>query len=282
MAESSKIDGPSGRFKRYAEHVREKREDRKDFAMRLAGKTALVTGGSRGIGRAIVQTLAREGATVAFVYRSNAEQANQLVKDLELDQREAIDFQADVRQKAECDQIIEKVYEAFGKLDILVNNAGVIRDNLLAMMSEEHWKEVIETNLNSVYNFCHAVVKPMISARSGRIVNMSSVAAEFGNSGQANYAASKGGIEGFTRCFATEVARRGITVNAVAPGFIETDMTVAVRNAAGDQILKQIPLRRLGQPNDIANAVLFLASDEASYITGQVLKVDGGLTLGGM
>jgi 3-oxoacyl-[acyl-carrier protein] reductase len=249
--------------------------------MRLAGKTALVTGGSRGIGKAIVSALAREGADVAFVYKSSTETANKLVAELESQQRKSLAFQADVKLKADADRVIEQVLEKWEKLDILVNNAGVIRDGLLAMMTEDQWHEVIETNLTSVFNFCQAAVRPMMSARYGRIVNMSSVAAEFGNTGQTNYAASKGGIEGFTRCYATEIARRGVTVNAVAPGFIETDMTVAVRNAAGDQIAKKIPLRRLGQPDDIANAVVFLASDEASYITGQVLRVDGGMTLGG-
>jgi len=168
------------------------------------------------------------------------------------------------------------------KIDILVNNAGVIRDGLLAVMKPESWQEVIDTNLTSVYNFCHSAMRPMMSARYGRIINMSSVAAHTANPGQSNYAASKGGIEGFTRCLATEIAKRGITVNAVAPGFIETDMTESVVNAAGDQIKKQIPVKRLGKPEDIANAVLFLASDESSYITGHVLTVDGGLTLGGL
>lgn len=249
--------------------------------MRLAGKTALVTGGSRGIGKAIVQTLAREGAKVAFVYRSSKEAADKLVSDLQLDQREALAFQADVKQKSAADEVVEKVLEKWDKIDILVNNAGVIRDGLLATMSEEQWTEVVATNLNSVYNFSHACTRPMMSARSGRIINMASVAASYGNPGQSNYAASKGGIIGFTRCLASELGKRGITVNAIAPGFIETDMTIDVRNVAEDQIKKRIPLRRLGQPDDIAGAVLFLASDEASYITGQVLTVDGGLTLGG-
>ena len=249
--------------------------------MRLAGKTALVTGGSRGIGRAIVWALAREGAKVAFVYHSNREAAEQVVSELALDQREVIAFQADVKSKPEADRVVEQVLEKWGKIDILVNNAGVIRDGLLATMSPENWREVIETNLGSVYNFCQAVTRPMMSARHGRIINISSVAAEFGNPGQSNYAASKGGIDGFTRCLATELARRGITVNAVAPGFIETDMTEAVRNVAGDQIQKKIPARRLGKPEDISNAVVFLACDESSYVTGQILRVDGGLTLGG-
>jgi len=249
--------------------------------MRLAGKTALVTGGSRGIGKAIVWALAREGAKVAFVYRSHSEAANQLVSDLELDQREAIAFQADVKSKEDADRVVDEVLKKWEKIDILVNNAGIIRDGLLATMEQDQWQEVIDTNLSSVYNFCHAVARPMMSARFGRIVNMSSVAANVGNPGQSNYAASKGGIEGFTRCLAAEISRRGITVNAVAPGFIETDMTVAVRNTAGNEIKKRIPARRLGLPEDIANAVLFLVCDESSYITGHVLTVDGGLSLGG-
>ncbi len=249
--------------------------------MKLAGKTALVTGGSRGIGKAIVWALAREGAKVAFIHRSNKEAADQLVSDLKLDQWEASAFQADVKSNEDADRVVEELLEKWDKIDILVNNAGIIRDGLLATMEADQWQDVIDTNLTSVYNFCHAVVRPMMSARSGRIVNMSSVAANVGNPGQSNYAASKGGIEGFTRCLAAEVSRRGITVNAVAPGFIETDMTVAVRNAAGNEIKKRIPARRLGLPEDIANAVSFLVSDEASYITGHVLTVDGGLTLGG-
>jgi len=249
--------------------------------MRLAGKTALVTGGSRGIGKSIVWTLAAEGARVAFAYKSSTESAEKLVADLKLDQREAIAYQADVKDKAAADRVVEQVIEKWEKLDILVNNAGVIRDGLLATMSEDQWSEVIATNLNSVYNFCHAVTRPMMSARYGRIINIASVAANYGNPGQSNYAASKGGVIGFTRCLASELGRRGITVNAVAPGFIETDMTIDVRKVAEEQIKKRIPLRRLGQPEDIARAVLFLASDEASYITGQTLTVDGGLTLGG-
>ena len=249
--------------------------------MKLAGRVALVTGGSRGIGKAIVWALAKEGAKVAFVYRSRQEEAQQLVSDFELDQREALAIQANVAKKEEADKAIEEVLGKWGKIDILVNNAGVIRDGLLAVMKPENWQEVIDTNLTSVYNFCHSAMRPMMSARYGRIINMSSVAAHTGNPGQSNYAASKGGIEGFTRCLATEIAKRGITVNAVAPGFIETEMTETVVSAAGDQIKKRIPVKRLGKPEDIANAVLFLASDESSYITGHVLTVDGGLTLGG-
>lgn len=250
--------------------------------MSLSGRTALVTGGSRGIGRAIVIALAEAGAKVAFVYQSSAKPADDLVAELKAKNLEAVAYQADVKNFTVAEEIVGKITDSWEKIDILVNNAGIIRDGLLATMGEDQWGEVIQTNLNSVFNYCHAAIRPMMSARYGRIINMSSVASEFGNQGQANYAASKGGIEGFTRCFATEVARRGITVNAVAPGFIETDMTTAVRNAAEDEIKKSIPVRRLGKPEDIANAVLFLAQESASYITGQVLRVDGGLTLGGI
>jgi len=250
--------------------------------MKLAGKTALVTGGSRGIGRAIVWALAREGARVAFVFRSNTEAAGQLVKDLELDQREVLAIQADVAEPEAAQRVVDQVLEAWEQIDILVNNAGIIRDGLLATMDAQQWQDVIDTNLGSVYRFSHAVTRPMMSQRSGRIINISSVASHFGNPGQANYAASKGGIEGMTRCLATELGRRGITVNAVAPGFIETDMTEAIRNAAEEEIVKHVSCRRLGQPEDVAHATAFLASDEASYITGHVLVVDGGLTLGGL
>lgn len=250
--------------------------------MKLAGKVALVTGGSRGIGKAIVWDLARNGAKVAFVYNASAGPSEQLVKDLELDQREAMTMQCDVKDKASADAVVAQVIEKWGRIDILVNNAGIVKDSLLAMMGADQWQDVIDTNLTSVFNFCQAVTRQMMSQRHGRIINISSVSAHYGNQGQANYAASKGGLEGFTRCIATELARRGITANAVAPGFIETDMTEAVRSAAGDTIKKQIPVRRMGLPEDIAHAVTFLASDEASYITGNVLTVDGGLTLGGI
>ncbi len=250
--------------------------------MKLKDRVAVVTGGSRGIGRAVVQTLAREGAKVGFVYHSSEEPANQLVAELAGDGCEVVAFRADVSKKEQADEVVKQVLEKWGRIDILVNNAGIIRDGLLATMDPEDWHAVIETNLNSVYNFCHAVMRPMMSQRYGRIINMSSVSAEYGNQGQVNYAASKGGIQGLTRCLATEIGRRNITVNAVAPGFIETDMTEAIRNAAEDQIKKQIPVRRLGRPDDIAAAVLYLASDEAGYVTGHVLTVDGGLSLGGV
>lgn len=250
--------------------------------MSLEGRVALVTGGSRGIGRAVVEALAKDGAKVAFVYNSNADAAKAVVAAVEAAGSECRAIQADVKSKEDADRIIDDLVELWGSVDIVVNNAGIIRDGLLAMMEPDAWEAVISTNLTSVYNFCQAVTRQMMSQRYGRIINMSSVAASVANPGQANYAASKGGVEGFTRCIATELARRGITANAVAPGFIETDMTEAVVSAAGSEIKKKIPVRRLGTPADIANAVLFLAQEQSSYITGQTLTVDGGLTLGGI
>ncbi|WP_437204764.1 3-oxoacyl-[acyl-carrier-protein] reductase [Planctomicrobium sp. SH664] len=250
--------------------------------MKLDGRIALVTGGSRGIGKSIVETLAQRGAKVAFVYKSSQASAEQIANDLNAKGHEVWAIQGDVANKAEADRIVADVLAKWQRIDILVNNAGIIRDGLLAVMEPDAWQAVINTNLGSVYNFSQAVMRPMMSQRYGRIVNISSVAAEFGNQGQVNYAASKGGIQGLTRCLATEIGRRNITVNAVAPGFIETDMTESVRNAAEGEIKKRIAVRRLGKPEDIANAVAFLASDEASYITGHVLTVDGGLTLGGI
>lgn len=252
------------------------------MTLTVKDRIAVVTGGSRGIGRAIVEALARAGAKVAFVYHSSPAAAEEVAGSLNSEGCDVVALQADVRSKEAADGVIAAVVEKWGRVDILVNNAGIIKDGLLATMEPQQWQDVIDTNLTSVFNFCQAATRQMMSQRYGRIVNMSSVAADVSNPGQANYAASKGGVEGFTRCVATELARRGVTANAVAPGFIETDMTVAVVNAAGDEIKKKIPVRRLGRPEDIANAVLFFAADESSYVTGQILKVDGGLTLGGL
>jgi 3-oxoacyl-[acyl-carrier protein] reductase len=249
--------------------------------MRLQGKTALVTGGSRGIGRACTERLAAEGARVAFLYHHSQEAADGLVALLRSKGHEVTAIQADVIDTERAEKIVADLLADWQQIDILVNSAGVIRDGLFATMSPDQWHSVIQTNLTGTYNYCRAVAQPMLSSRKGSIVNISSVAAEFGSRGQVNYAASKGGIDGLTRCLAKELASRKVRVNGVAPGMIETDMSAAVRNLAGDRIKEAIPLRRVGQPQEIASVVAFLASDDASYITGQVLRADGGLSLGG-
>jgi 3-oxoacyl-[acyl-carrier protein] reductase len=250
--------------------------------MLLKDQVALVTGGSRGIGRGIVKAFAREGAKVAFVYRSKQAEAESLVQEITAAGGAAIAIQGDVADPAVPPATIAKVQQAFGgRLDILVNNAGVIRDTLFVRMSEEDWRTVLSTNLDGAFRFCKVAADLMVfKQRYGRIINISSVAAEHVNAGQTNYAASKGAINSFTKALATEVAGRNVTVNAVAPGFIETDMSEAVRNKAGDLVKKMIPAKRLGQPEDIAAVAVFLASAAASYVTGQVITVDGGLSLG--
>ncbi len=248
--------------------------------MRLKDQNALVTGGSRGIGRAIAAAFAAEGAKVAVVYRGNQEAAQQLVSEICAKGGKAVAFQADVADADSVQACVAAVEKELGPIHILVNNAGVIEDDLFVRMKPEAWNKVIQTNLGGVFNFCHAAAFGMMQRRAGRIINMSSVVAEHVNMGQANYAASKGAINSFTRALAVELAKRGVTVNAIAPGFIETDMSAAVRNKAGDRIAKFIPMRRIGTPEDIARVAVFLASADSAYITGQVLTVDGGLTLG--
>jgi 3-oxoacyl-[acyl-carrier protein] reductase len=247
---------------------------------KLQDQVALVTGGSRGIGRAIVKALAAEGAKVAFVYRGNQAAADSLVQEVAQAGGTALALQADVADPKAGETCAERVQADWGRLDILVNNAGVIKDDLFVRMEPEAWQTVLQTNLGGVYHFCRAVAYTLMRQRRGRIINISSVAAEHVNPGQCNYAASKGAINSFTKALAVELASRNVTVNAVAPGFIETDMSEAVRNKAGDIIKKLIPMRRLGKPEDVARVVVFLASEDAAYITGQVLTVDGGLSLG--
>ena len=249
--------------------------------MRFEGKTAIVTGGSRGIGRACVACLAAEGAKVAFLYRSNQQAAESLAAELESASGEVRAVQADVRDLAQAHQIVDQLFEEWEKIDVLINSAGIVHDGLFGAMTAEQWRDVLDTNLGGTFNYCHAVTQPMMMARRGSIVNLSSTAAEFAARGQVNYAASKGGIDGLTRALAKELAPRNVRVNAVAPGMVETDMSQVIRGIAGDQIKKMIPLKRIGQPQEIAAVAAFLASDDAAYLTGQVLRVDGGLSLGG-
>jgi 3-oxoacyl-[acyl-carrier protein] reductase len=248
--------------------------------MKLKDQVAIVTGGSRGIGRAIVKALAAEGARVAVIYRGGQAAAESVVAEITQLGGTAQALQCDVANADGVKKTVEKIEKDWGRLDILVNNAGIIKDDLFVRMEPEAWNSVLQTNLGGVFNFCHAVAYTFMKQRRGRIINISSVAADYVNQGQTNYSASKGAINSFTRALAVELASRGVTVNAIAPGFIETDMSEAVRNKAGDLIKKMIPMRRLGQPEDIARVAVFLAGSDAQYITGQVLTVDGGLSLG--
>ena len=250
--------------------------------MLLKDQVAIVTGGSRGIGRAIVQALAGEGAKVAFVYKGSEAAAKELEGAVAATGGVAKAHQGDVSDAAAGERIVGAVLAEWGRVDILVNNAGIIRDKLFLQMEADDWNAVINTNLTGAFAFCKAVAKQMaFKQRSGRIINVSSVAADHVNAGQANYSASKGALNSLTRSLAVELGRRNVLVNAVAPGFIETDMSQAVRNMAGEDNLKKlIPVRRLGKPEDIAAVVVFLASPAAAYITGQVITVDGGLSLG--
>ncbi|WP_257350128.1 3-oxoacyl-[acyl-carrier-protein] reductase [Pseudalkalibacillus decolorationis] len=245
----------------------------------LTGKNALVTGASRGIGRAIALELAKQGASVAVNYSGSEEKARKVVEEIQQNGGTAFAIQADVSSSDSVSAMIKEVTTTFGSLDILVNNAGITRDNLLMRMKEEEWDAVINTNLKGVFNCTKAVTRPMMKQRSGRIINIASIVGVSGNPGQANYVAAKAGVIGLTKTTAKELSSRGITVNAVAPGFIETDMTDTLDTNVKDEMLKQIPLARLGRPEDIAAAVKFLASDESGYITGQTLHIDGGMVM---
>ena len=247
--------------------------------MLLENRAALVTGASRGIGRAIALALARQGARVAVNYTRQAEAARRVVEEIEALGGEAFPVQADVRDAAAVDTMVEKVGNRYGRLDILVNNAGIIRDGLLVRMKEEDWQEVLDTNLKGVFYCTRAAARLMIRQRRGRIINLASVVGLMGNAGQANYASAKAGIIGFTRAVARELAPRGITVNAVAPGFIETDMTAGLSPRAKERLLEAIPMGRLGRPEEVAGVVVFLASEAANYITGQTIAVDGGMVM---
>lgn len=247
--------------------------------MKLEGKKALVTGASRGIGRAIALALAVEGADVVINYAGNEAAAKAVAQEIEALGRKALVVQADISSNAAATSLVEQAVKAFGRLDILVNNAGITRDGLLMRMKEEDWDAVLTTNLKGVFNCTKAAVKYMMKQRSGHIVSISSVVGITGNAGQANYAAAKAGVIGFTKAVAKEVASRGINVNAVAPGFIKTDMTKVLSEKVVAGMESTIPLRRLGEPTDIAKAVVFLASDDANYITGQTLHVDGGMVM---
>lgn len=243
--------------------------------MSESNKVAVVTGGSRGIGQAIVIALAEAGFDVVFSYVANKAAASEVEKTAEVFGVKAMAIQADASQGLEAQSLIDQTLEKFGRIDVLVNNAGVTRDGLLMRMSDEDWAKVIDTNLSGVFYTCRAAVKAMVKQRSGNIVNISSVSGVYGNAGQANYSASKAGVIGFTKSIAKEVGSRGITANAIAPGFIVTDMT---SDLPTEKIVEHIPLKRLGQPEDIARAVVFLVTS-GGYITGQVLHVDGGLVL---
>ncbi len=245
----------------------------------LQGKIALVTGGGRGIGRAIVEDLAGEGATVAFTYKSSSGPSEELVAALRAKGLSVTAHKSDAASASDAAAAVAQVVADHGRLDILVNNAGITKDGLLMRMSEEDWDRVIANNLKSVFNFTKAASRQMVGQRSGRIINITSIVGISGNAGQSNYAASKAGIIGFTKSVAKEFASRNIQVNAVAPGFVDTDMTGALTPEQKQALVAMIPLRRTARPGEIASVVRFLASDGAGYITGQVLCVDGGMTM---
>ncbi|WP_050614745.1 3-oxoacyl-[acyl-carrier-protein] reductase [Bacillus testis] len=247
--------------------------------MKLSGKVAVVTGASRGIGRAIAIELASQGAKVVINYAGNEEKALEVLKEVKALGSEGLAIRSNVADANEVASMMKTVIEEFGRIDILVNNAGVTRDNLLMRMKEEEWDTVINTNLKGVFLCTKSVTRTMMKQRQGRIINVASVVGICGNPGQANYVAAKAGVIGLTKSTAKELAARGITVNAVAPGFISTDMTEQLPAEVRDAMLSQIPLARFGEPEDIAKVVAFLASDDSAYMTGQTLSIDGGMVM---
>ena len=247
--------------------------------MLLDNKVAIVTGASRGIGRAVALALAQAGAKVVINYAGNAAAAREVEEQITAIGGEALVVQADVAKLESVEDLVKQAIEKFGRIDILVNNAGITRDNLLMRMKEEDWDAVINTNLKGIFNCTKTIARVMMKQRSGKIINMSSVVGVTGNAGQANYAAAKAGVIGFTKSMAKELASRGITVNAVAPGFIATDMTAVLSDQIKEELAGRVPLGRLGSAEEVASAVLFLASDAATYITGQPLHVDGGMVM---
>jgi 3-oxoacyl-[acyl-carrier protein] reductase len=252
---------------------------KKKGRQQMENKVSLVTGASRGIGRAIAIALAEKGSDVIVNYAGSKEKAEEVVARIKELGRQAIAIQADVSNQEAVENMVEQSLAHFGRIDVLVNNAGIAKDNLVMRMKVPEWDDVINTNLKSVFLCSKAVIRPMMKARKGRIVNVSSVVGAIGNAGQANYAAAKSGVIGLTKTLARELASRNIAVNAVAPGFIETDMTASLPQEAKDMMFSQIPLNRFGQPEEVAKVVCFLASDDASYMTGQTLFVDGGMVM---